>query len=768
MKKFLLSCLCLGSFFAVYAGTGTEADPYTVAEVIAKAPTSTSEAVETGVWVKGYIVGNLSSGSATSAVFGVDGVSASNIIIADAASETDVNNCVPIQLSSGSDVRTAVNLKDNPTVLGYTVTFCGDIMKYCGLPGFKNITAYTLSEGDGTTTEPETPSEKLKFGYVTTVTSGEKYLLVANETVAAAPLAESYSYGYLGTASVTPADGYIEQPDETNAFTITAVNGGYTIQDSYGRYLYQTGTFNSFNVATEQPAEGAVWTIEAQEDGSAKITNTSVNKYMQYSTNYTSWGSYSSSSGLLPSLYQLGATATDEPIVEVKTEVANIAEFIENADRSNAVTITGTVSVVDQAGSYLFVQDATGKMVVYSSSLPTYAKGDQLTGIKGTWSPYNGLPQMKPEDAANFATAVAGTAIEPEVITLEEIALDNLLAYIKIANVTIPESTSSSYTITDATGSATMYNSAKITVPTGENLTVVGFISCYNTNVQILPIEITSASGLEVVEAPVFNPASGAIAPTQEISITCATEGASIYFTVDGTEPSETNGTLYSTPFVPGKEVTVKAIAVKEGMANSAVVEATYTMLSASALTATFDFTAPSTLTPVQEEPAFGQQIAIVVNDITFTAGDNNEIALSFDKGSASTDCRIWAGSSAYDLRTYSTSTLTIAGTNAKILGIEFTGNKVSADTYLTVDGGTFTDKAWTGDASSVTFTTVKTTNINTITVTYEANKSGIKAISVDENAPVEYYNLQGVKVANPQNGLYIRVQGNKAVKVIL
>ncbi|MBQ9073976.1 MAG: hypothetical protein IJY30_05945 [Muribaculaceae bacterium] len=86
----------------------------------------------------------------------------------------------------------------------------------------------------------------------------------------------------------------------------------------------------------------------------------------------------------------------------------------------------------------------------------------------------------------------------------------------------------------------------------------------------------------------------------------------------------------------------------------------------------------------------------------------------------------------------------------------------------MTVDGGTFTDKAWTGDASSVTFTTVKTTNINTITVTYEANKSGIKAISVDENAPVEYYNLQGVKVANPQNGLYIRVQGNKAVKVIL
>ena len=37
-----------------------------------------------------------------------------------------------------------------------------------------------------------------------------------------------------------------------------------------------------------------------------------------------------------------------------------------------------------------------------------------------------------------------------------------------------------------------------------------------------------------------------------------------------------------------------------------------------------------------------------------------------------------------------------------------------------------------------------------------------------DENAPVEYFNLQGVKVANPEGGLFIKVQGNKATKVVL
>ncbi len=35
------------------------------------------------------------------------------------------------------------------------------------------------------------------------------------------------------------------------------------------------------------------------------------------------------------------------------------------------------------------------------------------------------------------------------------------------------------------------------------------------------------------------------------------------------------------------------------------------------------------------------------------------------------------------------------------------------------------------------------------------------------ENLPVEYYNLQGVRVANPGKGIYIMRQGNKATKVI-
>ncbi len=46
---------------------------------------------------------------------------------------------------------------------------------------------------------------------------------------------------------------------------------------------------------------------------------------------------------------------------------------------------------------------------------------------------------------------------------------------------------------------------------------------------------------------------------------------------------------------------------------------------------------------------------------------------------------------------------------------------------------------------------------------------TGIEDIDIEsENAPVEYFNLQGIKVDNPTNGLYIRRQGNKVTKVAI
>ena len=46
---------------------------------------------------------------------------------------------------------------------------------------------------------------------------------------------------------------------------------------------------------------------------------------------------------------------------------------------------------------------------------------------------------------------------------------------------------------------------------------------------------------------------------------------------------------------------------------------------------------------------------------------------------------------------------------------------------------------------------------------------TGVESVEVeDANAAIEYYNMQGVRVANPENGMYIRRKGNTVTKVFV
>ena len=90
----------------------------------------------------------------------------------------------------------------------------------------------------------------------------------------------------------------------------------------------------------------------------------------------------------------------------------------------------------------------------------------------------------------------------------------------------------------------------------------------------------TAPGGQERVEAPVFSPEDGTVFVSQEsavITITTATDGASIYYTKDGTEPSADNGTLYPEEGITiTEDCTIKAIAVADGMTDSRIISATY------------------------------------------------------------------------------------------------------------------------------------------------------------------------------------------------
>ena len=113
---------------------------------------------------------------------------------------------------------------------------------------------------------------------ISTMTAGN-YVMSVDGAIARR-IDETAKYGDLPTVAATSANG-IAQAFGYFEWTFEATDGGYYIKDSYGRYLYMSGTYNNFNVTTSTPTAGGVWTVELQADGTAKIMNVDKQKYIQ-------------------------------------------------------------------------------------------------------------------------------------------------------------------------------------------------------------------------------------------------------------------------------------------------------------------------------------------------------------------------------------------------------------------------------------------------------------------------------------------------------
>ena len=310
--------IALSGSSLVVSGEGTKEVPFTVGDVFILNNSGAK------AWVEGYIVGS-ADGSLDKAVIGsVEGAVASNMLIAASADETDVANCVPVQLSG--DVRSALNLVDNPGNLFKSVKLYGALEAYFSVCGLKSVTEYEL-EGQ----EPEPEPEAVSFVKATKIESGKRYAWVYNGGDAmklATAMKASQTYGYIYTSEGTEADAVLTG-NETNAFTFTATDGGYTIMDNNGRYLYSTEKYATFNVSADVPESGHVWAVDLAENGEATITCVATGKWVQYDTEYNNFAAYAeaSANGVLPMLYVesdgssvtgVGADASNAP-VEVYT-----------------------------------------------------------------------------------------------------------------------------------------------------------------------------------------------------------------------------------------------------------------------------------------------------------------------------------------------------------------------------------------------------------------------------------------------------------------
>lgn len=406
----------------------------------------------------------------------------------------------------------------------------------------KAIATYEGMDNSVVTSADFTVIEAAQFGYVKTITSGKNYLIFSSDKVAV-PL--TGTYGYIQVEAATDENGYISA-NKANGFTITEVEGGYTIQDSNGKYVYQTGTYNSFNVSETMPETGAVWTIVPQADGTMLITNVATGKFIQYDTSYTSYGCYSDARGVLPCVYEEGATAQEKPEAPLE-EVATIAEWVEKASTAN-VKVTGTATVMYQNGRYLYIQDASSALLVYGDLTNKYSNGDQISNYVGAYKNYNDLVELIPVDST-FTTGIAGTAIEPTQVQIEDVATDMMSQWVKISGVEVVAAVdtagvaiANTYTITDNTGSLTLYNQFNnasyydvVEMVTGTGLTVEGFISVRNGVAQIIPSRVYDPTGVEAIELNENTPA--VYYNLQGVKVTNPANG--VYIKVQGNKASK-------------------------------------------------------------------------------------------------------------------------------------------------------------------------------------------------------------------------------------
>ena len=132
-----------------------------------------------------------------------------------------------------------------------------------------------------------------------------------------------------------------------------------------------------------------------------------------------------------------------------------------------------------------------------------------------------------------------------------------------------------------------------------------------NHNTQISKINIYKKVSADDVNQPVITPATGVYTEAQEVSMTCSTTGATIYYTTDGTDPSANNGTEYTESFTVSTTTTVKAIAIK-GAKSSNISESVITIPAKPALPWSEDWSEysandkPSTNNPYYSEDSGG------------------------------------------------------------------------------------------------------------------------------------------------------------------
>ena len=244
--------------------------------------------------------------------------------------------------------------------------------------------------------------------------------------------------------------------------------------------------------------------------------------------------------------------------------------------------------------------------------------------------------------------------------------------------------------------------------------------------------DYTNYEPVTIVAAPRFSPAGGTYSTTQNVTLACATSGASIYYTTDGTEPSASS-TLYEGAITISTTTTLKAIAIKNGD-SSEVAEAVYTINSGG--------NTPSGETLVWES----------FSGYTGTSDGSQEINLpdsKLDYGKWTTLTKVYFGQGCCGKLGSSSATGSMEATGIQLSGkgiLTFKVKKYSNDTGkldVTISGATTTGDLQFTPQSDWTEYTVNLTDANgNVSIKFATSSKrayidDIKLVSANEDTPI-------------------------------
>ncbi len=98
--------------------------------------------------------------------------------------------------------------------------------------------------------------------------------------------------------------------------------------------------------------------------------------------------------------------------------------------------------------------------------------------------------------------------------------------------------------------------------------------------------DVSSSAPPPTVQTPTISPAGGTFTNSASVTLACGTTGATIYYTVDGSDPIA-GSTVYSGPFLLSSNATVKAKATAGGMNDSAIAAAGFSIVPSTTAAAT-------------------------------------------------------------------------------------------------------------------------------------------------------------------------------------